>query len=228
MADSSSSFLVGFDNPQPEHLPEQNDEIPRDISVVPDIHIEENTQTITEIENKRREIQNKIKEEVQLLCYPKGISQSETCKIKESYLEHCKELNELTISYNANTDGMTKKKEKRKDCILVAKTNEKEDFGIFCVTKQANVFGIFFHSVKSLNEQTYVCYESALFIIRRNGMKEYIPKVSKRANDIEIVFGNNENDELLITVTNSIGDSVQFSNNRFSIVEIATMNIKKK
>ncbi|BFU25976.1 hypothetical protein, conserved [Entamoeba histolytica] len=264
MADSSSSFLVGFDNPQPEHLPEQNDEIPRDISVVPDIHIEENTQTITEIENKRREIQNKIKEEVQLLCYPKGISQSETCKIKESYLEHCKELNELTISYNANTDGMTKKKEKRKDCILVAKTNERfvdvfcgkvvelfldtlkgyrikfprlkycnienstrntyeqlfgqEDFGIFCVTKQANVFGIFFHSVKSLNEQTYVCYESALFIIRRNGMKEYIPKVSKRANDIEIVFGNNENDELLITVTNSIGDSVQFFNNRFNIV----------
>ncbi|GAB1224795.1 hypothetical protein ENUP19_0219G0013 [Entamoeba nuttalli] len=266
MADSSSSFLGGFDNTQPQRLPEQNDEIPRDISVVPDTHIEENTQDeIEEIESKIREIQNIINEEVQRLCYPEdGISQSEICKIKESYLEHCKELNELYISYHGKTDGMTNGKEKRKDCISVAKTNERfvdifrgkaielflstlkeyrikfprleycnienstrntyeqlfgqEDFGVFCATKSGNVFGIFFHCVKPLSNQTCVCYESALFIIRRNGMKEYIPKVSKRGKEIQIVFGNNENDELMITVNNSIGDSVQFSNNRVSIV----------
>ncbi|EDR25662.1 hypothetical protein EDI_104740, partial [Entamoeba dispar SAW760] len=94
-----------------------------------------------------------------------------------------------------------------------------KDFGIFCVTKYGNVFGIFFHSVKILRNQTFVCNKSALFIIRRNGMKEYEPIVSKRESDIYIVFGNdNTEDDLLITITNSIGYGIQFNNNTVSII----------
>ncbi|EDR21758.1 hypothetical protein EDI_255410 [Entamoeba dispar SAW760] len=89
-----------------------------------------------------------------------------------------------------------------------------KDFGVFCVTEYGNVFGIFFHSVKILRNQTFVCNKSALFIIRRNGMKEYIPIVSKRESDIYIVFGNdNTEDDLLITITKSNGYGIQFYNN---------------
>ncbi|EDR23272.1 hypothetical protein EDI_243120 [Entamoeba dispar SAW760] len=263
---TSSEFSDSFCDKKPEREPEQTDENPIDISVVPDTCNEESPKSVDEIQAKISEVQNDIDKKLQELCHPpEDISQSEVSQIKEEYLNLVKELNGLVIKYNKKTNGMTDGTEKRKDVVVVADPNERfvdifhgkpvklfldtlssykiifpriqycktlnsstniykqlfgqKDFGVFCVTKYGNVFGIFFHSVKSFGDQTFVCNKSALFIIRRNGMKEYIPIVSKRESDIYIVLGHDTTkDDLLITITNNIGYGIQFNNNTVHII----------
>ncbi|EDR24051.1 hypothetical protein EDI_035090 [Entamoeba dispar SAW760] len=275
---TSSEFSDSFCDKKPEREPEQTDEKPIDISVIPDAHSEESPKSVDEIQAKISEVQKIINEKLkklqalcrppedQKLCHPpEDISQSDTSQIKKEYLQNVKLLNEFFIKYNKKTNGMTDGTEKRKDVIVVADPNERfvdifhgkpvklfldtlssykiifpriqyckilnsstntykqlfgqKDFGVFCVTKYGNVFGIFFHSVKILRNQTFVCNKSALFIIRRNGMKEYEPIVSKRESDIYFVLGNdNTEDDLLITITNNIGYGIQFYNNTVSII----------